>query len=769
MSTIAEQLQEAADKATKASAQADVWATGPAGATVTTGSGPVPTIAEFNRAAQARVDEAIEGVTWILSDGVYGNVSSGLAATPPGQYFSVLSGSVDEYVNLYLNSSGVAVLKKTYPSSRALDDWQRKYPGLFLNDPYYEDSGSALYFKPSEYQTSGNYIYIRGGYLADAAFNYDKLKSDLTTSGIPTSCAIGVTSPLGVPDCIKIGGITTMWYEPVSQVFSWGARAPKHYYLKFLEYNATGVAKCEELPFVVDSKHKTNMVKVDSKIPCQIIPSSSVAPYIPNINVAAKTLTFYADTLIEAGWTRHSISTTTSVDLSVIASSALIIYYDKTVALFVVKAWNYVLSEVERYNYVLVATIRLGTTYANTSMSISCPYSVNGKIAAEETPLSQPVASIFTPLTGTTATNPKLPEYTTATRTFTLYQDTILQTRDLEWALPSTESIAVGSVSTATRVWWNTATNTLETAPWSSTQTATQLLNRVLVATIRHVPTSPSTAVVSIRCPYTVNGRLFGVGQDANSIVHNPLDANIKGIMHRGYSSLAPQNTLPAYKKAAELYNYYVEGDIRWTLDGVPVLLHDETIDATSDGTGAVSSMTFAEARNYDFGSWFSPTYAGTKIPSFEEVLKSMKSLGLHGFYELKTVVTTNQIHALATLLNKTGMNGRVQFDSFHYSALQELVSLYPDQNVGLLGTLSSSFIDKCVTLKTNGNLVSASVSSASATTSLVQEAHEKGVEVIVWTVDDPVVVISMANLGVDGIMTNSLNIAQILRNSELI
>lgn len=769
MTDVTQQLQEAADKATQASAQADTWAKGPINTTVPTDSGPVPTIAEFNRAAQARVDEAIEEVTWILSDGVYGNVSSGLAATPPGQYFSVVSSSVSDYIDLYLNSSGVAVLKKTYPSSKALDDWQRKYPGLFLNDPYYEDSGSALYFKPSEYQTSGNYIYIRGGYLADAAFNYDKLKSDLTTSGIPTSCAIGVTSPLGVPDCIKIGGITTMWYEPVSQVFSWGARARKSYYLKVLEYNATGVAKCEELPFVVDSKHKTNMVKVDSKIPCQIIPSLSVAPYIPNIDVAAKTLTFYADTLIEAGWTRHSISTTTSVDLSVIASSALVVFYDKTAALFVVKAWNYVLSEVERYNYVLVATIRLGTTYANTSMSISCPYSVDGKAIDLDTPLSQPVASVFTPLYGATATNPKLPEYTTATRTFTLYQDTILQTRDLEWALPSTESIAVGSVSTVTRVWWNTATNTLETAPWSSTQTANQLRDRVLVATIRHVPTSPSTAVVSIRCPYTVNGRLFGVGPDANSIVHNPLDANIKGIMHRGYSSLAPQNTLPAYKKAAELYNYYVEGDIRWTLDGVPVLLHDETIDATSDGTGAVSSMTFAEARNYDFGSWFSPTYAGTKIPSFEEVLKSMKNLGLHGFYELKTVVTTNQIHALATLLNKTGMNGRVQFDSFHYSALQEFVSLYPDQNVGLLGTLSSSFIDQCVTLKTNGNLVSASVSSASATPSLVQEAHEKGVEVIVWTVDDPVVVISMANLGVDGIMTNSLNIAQILRNSELI
>lgn len=723
-----------------------------------------PQLSAFITSEADRAETAADAAA--INGNVYATKALGLAGTPSGQYFNVISGSAGNYIDLYLNNAGVAVLKKTYPSSVALDNWQRKYPGLFFVNPYYEDAGNALYFKPTEYQTSGLYIYIRGGYLADAAFNYDKLKNDLIASGIPTSCEVGVTSPLGVPDCIKLGGITTMWYEPVSQAFSWGARAPKSYYLKFLEYNASGVAKCEELPNVVDSKHKTNMVKVDSKIPCQIIPSSSVAPYIPNIDVAAKTLTFYADTLIEAGWTRHSISTTTSVDLSVIASSALIIYYDKATLSFVVKAWNYVLSEVERYNYVLVATLRIGATYATTSMSIACPYTVNGKMAAAETPLSQPVARIFTPKTGATAADPKLPEYTTATRTLTLYQDTILQTRDLEWVLESTQSINVGSASSATRVWWNTATSVLETSAWNSTQTSQQILDRVLVADIRH--TTAGTAVLSIACPYTVNGKLFGVNQDAGSIIHNPLDANIKGIMHRGYSSLAPQNTLPAYKKAAELYNYYVEGDIRWTLDEVPVLLHDETIDATSDGTGAIATMTFAEARAYDFGSWFSPVYVGTPIPSFEEILKSMKKLGLHGFFELKTVVSTAQINALMTLLNRTGMFGRIQFDCFFYTVLQEVVSIKPSQNVGLLGSLSSAFIDQCVTLKSGQNKVTAAVAYASVTAELVQEANEKGISVVVWTVDSAADVIAAADKGVDGIMTNSLNIAQVLRENEL-
>lgn len=765
MSTIQE-FEVAAAKATQASAQADTWANGPINTTVPTDSGPVPTIAEFNRAAQERVDDAIDNVTWLLSDGVYPNISSGIAGTSNGEYFSVLSGSVNEYVNLYLNNSGSAVLKKTYPSSKALDDWQRKYPGLFLNDPYYEDSGSALYFKPSEYQTTGNYIYIRGGYLANAEFSYQKLKDDLLAAGVPASCGIGVTSPLGVTDCIKLGGITTLWYEPTSQTFTWGARVPKNYYIKVLEYNFSGVAKCEEYPLVVDAKHKINSIKVDSKIPCQIIPSASAAPFIPNIDTATKTLTFYADTILEAGWTRHNISVTTNVDLTVIASSALIIYYDKVGLTFVVKAWNYVLTEVEKYNYILVATLRIGATSATTNMSISCPYTVNGKAVMPETPPHQPVANIYTPIMGTTAADPKIPEYTTATRTLTLYQDTILQTRDIEWILPSTQSINVGSASSATRVWWNTATNTLETGTYASTQTAQQLLDRVLVANIRH--TTSGNVTLSIACPYTVNGRLFGVSQDASTIIHNPLDANIKGIMHRGYSSIAPQNTLPAYIKAAELYNYYVEGDIRWTSDEVPVLLHDETIDATSDGTGPIVGMTFAQARTYDFGSWFSPTYTGTQIPAFEEILRSMKNLGLHGFFELKTIVTTAQINALQTLLNKTGMRGKVQFDCFFYSVLQEIVSISPTQNVGLLGTLSSGFIDQCVALKTGQNKVTAAVSYTSVTPELVQEAHDKGVDVIVWTIDVAADAIAAANKGVDGIMTNTLNVAHTLRNSEI-
>lgn len=850
------------------------------------------TIATATNQVTGQVQKTLPQVlSEVLPVKVYANVSAGLAGTTSGQYFSVLSGSVAEYVNLYLNSAGVAVLQKTYPSSQALDDWQRKYPGLFLVNPYYEDAGNALYFKPSEYQTTGNYAYIRGGYLADAQFSYDKIKNDLLAAGIPANCDIGVTSPLGVTDCIKIGGITTLWYEPVSQTFSWGARATKHYYVKVLEYNVDGVAKCEEYPLVVDGKHKINSVKVDSKIPCQVITASTPSPYIPNIDVAAKTLTFYGDTILEAGWSRHVLPATTIIDLSVIASTALIVYYDKVGSTFVVRAWNNTLTETEKYNFILVADLRLGSTAASTHMSISCPYSVNGREVALEVPLSQPVANIFTPLSDTSVGDKKLPEFTVGTRTLTLYKDTILQTRDTEWVLTSDQSINVGTASTATRVWWNTATNTLETDSYSSVQTQQQLLDRVLVATIRVASGSASMSIacpytvngelfgafgtvkdmplaniytpldgasaaapklpeyttttrtftlfsstilqvrdrewalssdtsiiipatssanriwwntatdtletdiwhtsqtntnirdrvlvasirqlpdgyaaISMLCPYTVNGRLFSAVSPGSGLVHNPLDANIKGIMHRGGAGLAPENTLPAYKKSAEIFNYYVEGDIQWTSDQIPVLLHDATIDRTSDGTGAIADMTFAQARTYDFGSWFSPAYTGTPIPSFEEVLRTMKNLGLHGVFEVKSAATTSQINGLFALLNRTGMVGKIQFDCIDTAVLHEIVSISPSQNVGrVVGALSSAIIDQCVTLKTGQNKVVITAEHSTITEALVQESHEKGIDVVAWTVNTSADAVSAANKGVDGIVTDSLNIAQVLRDN---
>jgi len=101
-----------------------------------------------------------------------------------------------------------------------------------------------------------------------------------------------------------------------------------------------------------------------------------------------------------------------------------------------------------------------------------------------------------------------------------------------------------------------------------------------------------------------------------------PADAKTRACAHRGDLAVAPENTLPAIRSAVEKGAAMIEFDVRRTADGVLVVLHDRSVDRTTDGTGNVDEMTFDEVRALDAGTWFDPAFAGTQIPTLEEVLE---------------------------------------------------------------------------------------------------------------------------------------------------
>lgn len=713
-------------------------------------------LAESARVAAQTARDAAQ-----LSAGVYASTAAGLAATTNGKYFSVVSGSTNEYLNLYLNSSGTAVLQKTYPSAASVDNWFRQSLGAFFYNPHYEFSGANLYFKPTE--VSGFHFYVRGGYLPNAERTYQQLKDSLLaqTPSLDSSFAeLGATSPSGVTDCILLKGFCALWYNPATNSFFAGNRNTKRQNEVLMIHNDGGrVGDCQEEAQIYARVENLFSTREAWKYECPIITSLN-APYYPNLDTVAGTLVIPADTLLMYRNSFVSIPAT-SINLLGIASTAKKVYYNTATSAFEVKAFSTALTATEQLNLVLVATIRY--TGSNSGMTIGCTYLINGLIpGATLVDRSTQFAAVITPLTAVTSST-NYPNYNTSTRTFTLYQDTILSYGNTEWVLPSAQSVVV-SASSANKVWWDTATNTLQTAIWSANLTDAQRATYVLVAAVRQSNVVPT--VLSIMCPYTVNGDLFG--QDfADGVVPNPLGAYVEGIHHRGFSGIAPENTIPAYVKAAEFLNSYVEGDIRWTSDDVAVLLHDDTIDRTSDGTGAISGMTLATAKTYDFGSWKGAEYTGTTIPTFEEVLKVLKKLSLYGYFEIKIEATVARVQQLLALLKKTGMQGNIEFDSFSYANLQKVVAEDPTQAVGYLGTLSSPFIASCVALKTGQNKVAAAVSSGSVTAALVEEAHQNGIKVVCWTVNTAADVPTLAALGVDGIMTDTLNVAALLRASE--
>ena len=117
----------------------------------------------------------------------------------------------------------------------------------------------------------------------------------------------------------------------------------------------------------------------------------------------------------------------------------------------------------------------------------------------------------------------------------------------------------------------------------------------------------------------------------------------IKGISHRGVQYNAPENTMPAFKLSVNAGFKYIETDVQFTSDNVPVLIHDTTVDRTTNGTGNVSGFTFAQIEQLDAGSWFSAEFAGTKIPSLEEFLIFCKRTGVYPYLELKSEATYTQ------------------------------------------------------------------------------------------------------------------------------
>ncbi len=97
----------------------------------------------------------------------------------------------------------------------------------------------------------------------------------------------------------------------------------------------------------------------------------------------------------------------------------------------------------------------------------------------------------------------------------------------------------------------------------------------------------------------------------------------IMTIGHRGASKFAPENTLPALEKAIELGVDYVEIDVRYTRDNVAILMHDGSVNRTTDGQGRLEKLSLEEIKALDAGGWFDPSFAGTRVPTLEEALQT--------------------------------------------------------------------------------------------------------------------------------------------------
>ncbi len=473
----------------------------------------------------------------------------------------------------------------------------------------------------------------------------------------------------------------------------------------------------------------------------------------PNWNTANQTLTISNDTIIFYGESYMVTTSNIVIETKVggVTANGKILFDVEN------KSFRYVYFRDEIFNSEIVVCVVKPDTRPYL-MDVSFEFTIDGKPTIPSIPLpyAQRTAlgsavNIICPMDG------KLPDIDTVNNTLTFFNDTILQWGNLHYAIKPENVIDLSVTnSTTKKVIFDPDKKVFIVGSYSS-----NVIDRMfVVATIR---TQVENVTMSIACPYTVDGKLFG---KITETIVNPLDAMVRAVAHRGYSVEAPENTLPSYTLAKQKGFSYVECDISWSKDNIPVLLHDNSINRTSNGSGAIGEHTLSEIKTYDFGSWKNAKYAGTKIPTLEEFLLHCKSLSLHPYLELKGTINTEQAQTVVKIVKHLDMLKNVTWISFSKQSLFEIDSIEPNARLGLVGSMSKNLVNDAISLITNNNVVFVDSSHGEITKDLVIDALDAGISVEAWTVNNETYLKSLVKNGVSGITTDFLNVNKVLQNN---
>lgn len=232
---------------------------------------------------------------------------------------------------------------------------------------------------------------------------------------------------------------------------------------------------------------------------------------------------------------------------------------------------------------------------------------------------------------------------------------------------------------------------------------------------------------------------------------------------HRGASGYAPENTLEAFKLAMDMGADGFELDVHLSKDGELVVIHDETVDRTTDGTGFVGEMTLAELKALD-ASNHKEAYKGAKIPTLAEVYDLIRDTNHIVNVEIKTdnIFYPQLEEKVLALEKEMGMEGRIVYSSFNHYTVKKIRQLAPDAQIGMLfGDVLVEPYDYCKSV--GANLLHPSKANLNVP-GFAEKAKEAGLGMNVWTVNEVEYMEKCLACGA-GIVTNYPDIAVKLRN----
>jgi glycerophosphoryl diester phosphodiesterase len=230
---------------------------------------------------------------------------------------------------------------------------------------------------------------------------------------------------------------------------------------------------------------------------------------------------------------------------------------------------------------------------------------------------------------------------------------------------------------------------------------------------------------------------------------------------HRGDFAHAPENTLPAFQQSLQKGADGVELDVKLTMDGHVIVIHDSTVDRTTDGKGRVASLTLEDIRKLDAGKRFNEKFAGTKVPLLEEVFEVVGKDKMINI-ELKNYKTPRGglVIKVCELIKRHNNHNQILFSSFFSSSLKVAAQTLPEVPRGLLampgflGLWARSFGFMF------GDYQALHPHISSTSREQMQRAHRINRRVHVWTVNTPEEINRLKEWGVDGIITDDPQMA---------
>lgn len=223
---------------------------------------------------------------------------------------------------------------------------------------------------------------------------------------------------------------------------------------------------------------------------------------------------------------------------------------------------------------------------------------------------------------------------------------------------------------------------------------------------------------------------------------------------HRGGGATAPENTLAAVSGALAGGFEYVEVDVALTADGHPVLMHDAKVDRTTNGSGRLDSLTLAEVRALDAGSWFDPSFAGTRVPTLVEFLDLLAQSGGRAIIELKGEWDAAAADRALAEVTSRDLASRVAIASFDARSLA--LSAAASDVVPLLLILKHLPKDVVTaTQQAGARGIIVDRKAVLARPEVVDALHAEGTRVVVYTLNKDAQWDAVTALGVDGIVTD--------------